>query len=324
MSKKLIAVASAAALALTALVGIAPANATVTLNVTGADSGSGTAADPYLESVPANNLIDGNGSIAVTATASVGDVMTVTSTGGVKILSTVFNSSDPGKLYTSASGTQSYTVSITSTATTKDFVVYNTSTTAGTFTVSLKSATSSAQGSPVYVEGVAGGAYNFNVTAPATLAAGTAGEITFKITDMFGNELEDDATGKGHLNDHGSISGVSAPTLGTVSWSTTRKLYYASLSAVATAVEFVYVLNIPNTDVADIGGLAKPKRTGIFVVNGTTNATAATTAAAQVASLTEQLANSRPKETSVTKKKYNTLARKWNAAFPSQKVALKK
>ena len=26
----------------------------------------------------------------------------------------------------------------------------------------------------------------------------------------------------------------------------------------------------------------------------------------------------------VSKKKYNTLARKWNAAFPSQKVALKK
>ncbi len=33
---------------------------------------------------------------------------------------------------------------------------------------------------------------------------------------------------------------------------------------------------------------------------------------------------SRLDENSVTQKKYNTLARKWNEAFPSQAVALKK
>jgi hypothetical protein len=232
----------------------------------------------------------------------------------------VFDAANPAKLFTSASGTQSYTSTVSATTSTKQFVVYNTSTTAGTFTVSLKSATSSAQGSPVYVEGVAGTAYNFNVTAPATLAAGTAGEITFKITDMFGNELEDNAAGKGHIDSHDSISGVSAPTLGAVSWSTTRKLYYASLSAVATAVEFAYSFNILTETIADIGGLAKPKRTGIFVVNGTTNTTAAT----QIAALTAQLAALQIiKDRKVSKLKYNTLARKWNAAFPSQKVWVK-
>jgi hypothetical protein len=228
----------------------------------------------------------------------------------------VFDATNPAKLFTSTSGTQSYTATITSTASTKDFVVYNTSTTAGTFSVALKSATSSAQGSPVYVEGVAGTAYNYNVTAPATLAAGTAGEITVKITDMFGNELENDATAMGYLDAADSISGVSAPTLGAVSWSTTRKLYYASLSATSSVVEFAYVVNILTATIPDIGGLAKPKRTGIFVVNGTTN----TTAASQISALTTQLA-------AITAD-YNALAAKWNKRVasktaPKKKVALK-
>jgi hypothetical protein len=45
---------------------------------------------------------------------------------------------------------------------------------------------------------------------------------------------------------------------------------------------------------------------------------------AKVTALTDQLAASRPVADSVTKKKYNTLARKWNAANPGAKVALKK
>jgi hypothetical protein len=44
----------------------------------------------------------------------------------------------------------------------------------------------------------------------------------------------------------------------------------------------------------------------------------------RIAVLTTQLAASRPIATSVTKKRYNTLARKWNAANPGAKVALKK
>jgi hypothetical protein len=56
------------------------------------------------------------------------------------------------------------------------------------------------------------------------------------------------------------------------------------------------------------------------VINNTTQAAVD----AQVAALTAQLAASRPKAKSVTKKRFNTLARAWNRAFPSQAVKLKR
>jgi len=320
MSKKLIAVASATALALSALVGIAPASASVTLNVTGADSGDGTSSSPYLESVPVANILNADTSIAVTATAAAGDVMTVTATGGVRILDTVTGVA-AGTLYSAASGTQSYVVTITSDATTKDFIVYNTSTTAGTFQVSLKSATASATGAAQYMKGVAGTPYNINVTAPSTTSAGTASEVTFTATDVFGNVIEASATVTDIIVAGDSVAGLGTlPDLGAATWDATRKVYKASLSAVATPTEFAYILTIPSTgddSIADVSGLAKAKRGGFYAINSAS-------AGAANAALTAQLATMRPKATSVTKKRYNTLARKWNAAFPSQKVALKK
>jgi hypothetical protein len=59
-------------------------------------------------------------------------------------------------------------------------------------------------------------------------------------------------------------------------------------------------------------------------VNAADLAAQVTALTAQVTALTAQLAVSRLIENSVTQKKYNTLVRKWNAAFPSNKVALKK
>jgi hypothetical protein len=322
MSKKLIAVASAAALALTALVGVAPASATVTLTVSGTDSGAGTSASPYLESVPVANILDAATSIAVAATTTVGDVMTVTATGGVRILDVV-TGTDADKLYTAASGTQSYTATATTTST--SFIVYNTSTTAGTIQVSLKSATASATGAPVYVQGVVGTSYNFNVVAPTTTTTNTASEVLITVTDQFGNALENVAAASTLIAGADSVAGLGTlPTLGAATWDATRKVYVASLSAVTTPTEFAYILTVASGDVADVGGLAKANRGGFFQINSAATATANAAATAQIAALTAQLAASRPKATSVTKKKYNTLARKWNAAFPSQKVALKK
>jgi hypothetical protein len=318
MSKKLIAVASATALALSALVGIAPASATVTLGVANSDGGSGTSTEPYLIAVPETNKIETANGIEFTATASEGDVMTVTATGGVRIVSSYFDASNPAKLFTSASGTQSYTATITSTASTKVFVVYNTSTTAGTFQVSLKSATSSATGSPVHVKGVKGAAYNYTMTAPASIPTGVAGELTFTVTDAFGNAIEDDNTEKSTIHSAVTIAGVSAPSKGgAVSWDSSRKVYFLSIAAQSTTTPFGVTMSVT---VTDIGGLADAKKTAYAAINSAAN----TTATAQIAALTAQLAESRPKAKSVTKKRFNTLARKWNAAFPSQKVKLKK
>jgi hypothetical protein len=321
MSKKLIAVASAAALALTALVGVAPASANVVVAVdgtNGADSGAGTSASPYLESVPAANLIDDISSIEFDVTTVVGQVLTVTATGAVRVLDVVTGAT-AGTLYTSASGSTTYTE--TADATTTSFVVYNTSTTAGTIQISLKSATTSATGDLIHIKGVAAAPYNYTVTVPASIASGATGEITATVTDLFGNALEANATAITDLQS-ATAAGLSAPTLGAVvTWDSTRKVYYQSVTAQATAAPWSYTLALSKTD---IGGLAKAKDTHFAAVNSPAAAAANATATAQIAALTAQLAASRPIATSVTKKKYNTLARKWNAAFPSQKVALKK
>jgi len=319
MSKKLIAVASAAALALTALVGVAPANASITIAVdgtNGADSGAGTSASPYLESVPVANLLDANTSIEFDVTTVVGDVMTVTATGSVRILKQV-TGTDADKLFTSTSGLTTYTA--TATTTTTSFIAYNTSTTAGSFVVSKKSANglSTATGDAVYVKGVVGTSYNFNVTAPATLAANTEGEVLITVTDMFGNALENNATASTLIETNDSVAGLgTVPTLGAATWDATRKVYVASLSAVTTAVEFAYILTVPSGSVADVGGLAKPKRGGFFQINSATVSAQVTTLTAQVAALTAQV-------TALTAD-YNALAKKWNKRFASKTAPKKK
>ena len=308
MSKKLIAVASAAALALTALVGVAPASASVTATVSGSDSGSGTAAAPYLESVPTANILDAATSVAVDVTTAVGDVMTVTATGSVRILDVVTGAT-AGALYNAASGKTTYTA--TATGTTTSFIAYSTSTTAGTFQISLKSATASASGSPIYLKGVAGAMYNINVTAPSTLAAGATGEITMTATDLFGNVIENDATTSTAIASADSVAGVGTlPTLGAATWDATRKVYVASLSAVSTATSFAYILS---GSVTDVDGLAKANDSGFWAINSAGVSAQVSALTAQVAALTAD---------------YNKLAKRWNKLnknnrAPKKNVALK-
>ena len=75
---------------------------------------------------------------------------------------------------------------------------------------------------------------------------------------------------------------------------------------------------------AEVDAFGDLVSTGTIAVNSSDPATTFTGLTAQVTALTAQLAVSRLIENSVTQKKYNTLVRKWNAAFPSNKVALKK
>jgi hypothetical protein len=317
MSKKLIAVASAAALALTALVGVAPANANVVVAIAAgnnADSGAGTSASPYLESVPVANVLTALTSIQFDVTTVVGQTMTVTATGAVRILPEITGSA-ADNLFTTASGTTTYTEVAESTTT--SFIAYNTSTTAGTIQISLKSPTTSASGDLIYIKGVKGTAYNYNMTAPASIATGAAGELTFTVTDMFGNVIEDDDTEKSTILSSVTIAGVSAPSKGpAVSWDSSRKVYYLSIAAQSTTTPFGVTLSVAS--ITDVGGLAKAKDTAYAAINSPAAAAANASLTSQVAALTAQVAGM------VTKKRFNKLARKWNAAFPSQKVKLKK
>jgi hypothetical protein len=139
---------------------------------------------------------------------------------------------------------------------------------------------------------------------PATLAKGATSVVSFKVTDVFGNQLKT-ATLSGVVSGDGATSAVTAAT-----WDAAlgkHKFTHTSAS------NSPYILTI-DLGATDIVGYADKSDEAPVVVNNTAVSAQIATLTATVAKLSE-----RP-----SKKKFNKLARKWNAAFPSQKVALVK
>ena len=323
MSKKLIAVAAAAALALTGLVGVAPANATapnIALTATGS-TGTGTSADPYLVDVPANNVIQTanvttnsvvtNTAITFTIGGSTalaaGDVVTVTASGPVRVIrsevAAASNNFDASTLgLTSISSTRTN-------ADTMVFYAYTTSASvAGTVVVNIvRSTGTTVNTSTTYnIQGVAGPKHTVNVVtaAPLTLANGATATVGFTVSDVFGNVIENEAAAISAAN---TRSKMAAPT-----WSASKKVYESVVTSDSNG-PLVASLDI---GAASVDGMKAPADTIVAVINNPTATAQAASLTAQVAALTAQLA------ASVTKVKYNKLARKWNRANPSNRVKL--
>jgi hypothetical protein len=325
MSKKLIAVAAAAALAITGLVGVVPASASVALTILASgvtasapDAGDGTSAAPYTEKVPVANIItDGVSFSVTTASVPAGTTVSVQTTGAVRVVDAL-TAVNAAALYNVASGLTTWSKTTTA-AGTVTFHVFTTSDVAGTFRVSTKSSTSSATGDLVYVKGIAGGAYNLKVVAPATMAAGVASEVLLSATDVFGNEVQGAAAQVTYLTT-GFYDGalVAAGTLATdpiglvAAYSATKKASAMNVTPAGT-LPFVLSVKLANNP-ADVAGLPKAVKSFFTVINGA----GSSDLAAKVAELQKIV------DRKVTKKRFNTLAKKWNAAFPSQAVKLKK
>jgi hypothetical protein len=315
MSKKLIAVASAAALALTALVGVAPAMAApagALTDFTAGTAGTGTSAAPYLISVPsANSLVAAANAVTYTISGlATGDAVRVDTTGGIKIMTSITLFTGP------SSGVNVSTLGTTSYSTTTDddgsivLKMFTTSTTAGTI-VMTTTRTGLSASSTTYLQGTvtADGEHTISAVAgvPATMAKLATAALTFTVKDVFGNAVEADV----------SILALTAQTnLSVITWDATAKVYKTTLTA-PSAGAFVATIDL---GAAEVAGLADTSDAAVLVVNGAANATATT----QIALLVAQLAALQIiKDRKVSKLKYNRLARKWNAAFPSQKVWVK-
>jgi hypothetical protein len=342
MSKKLIAVASAAALALSALVGVAPANADVgaAFHLNGASGSADAAAfTPSATAaaanagagdmvVPANNYLiytntaDRSTLVKVIVTTAVGDVVTAASTGGLKILdltdvgtlgSDYKAETSAGVDYKSDAGAQS--LSRTATTNNVTFYVFTTSTTAASLTISKGGNTR-----VVWMKGKEGAAYNIAAALPASVPISEPDDnnVIVKVTDVFGNTVKANTsvdvstTGAGvTITNPAPSSDALALTYDSTEGGHGFKIY-TTLSG-SFAVELSISAN-------DVSGLASAKDK-LFL---SSTAVSVASLTAQIAALTAQLEASRPKAKSVTKKKYNTLARKWNRANPSDRVALKK
>jgi hypothetical protein len=315
MSKKLIAVASAAALALSALVAV-PASANVAVEFTNGENDGSTKGLALQITVPyENELVAPTDDVErefftlVEATFTIptkGDTLNVTTTGKVRVIDEETTKTNK---YVASSGLTSWSYKALKNNDAVTFYVYTTSTTAETFTVSLgKNSTE------FWIQGEAGPAYNIAVTAPKSIVTKDTPDepnVLVVVTDVFGNELDDDNTDApvGSVLPAGEeLADINEFVYDDGKW-----------GATLTAEEKgTYALSVVIDKPDAVTGLAKPVFSYFSTFTAGSLQEQLVALQEQVAALQATIAKR------VTKKRFNKLARKWNAAFPTQKVKLKK
>jgi hypothetical protein len=342
MSKKLIAIASALALS---VAGFALPSSAAIVSIAGGIGNGLAPASATAVDVPDNNEIASGNLVTYTVASSSGKTVSATASAGVKLL-TATTSSDGA--WTSKDGSQTFSAIYSGNNIV--FYAFTTSTATGTVVINDGIGNSETR----YIKGNAGAPYNIEVTTPNFVGAGASAQILVKVTDVFGNAIQgattdvarksatsaasagtsDLATATGSASDvieaevvggdaaidedaGADVTPASGGTdTGVFDYDHKLKGYVGYLVGRTTDGQIALSVKLaPETTAVD--GLAAPKATFFKVINSGDQT-------AQIATLQAQIDTMRPKAKSVTKKRYNTLARKWNAAFPSQRVALKK
>jgi len=326
MSKKLIAIASAAALALAGLVS-APAFA-VGLDVSETTNTKATALTVL---VPETNALVGDGSgdtdtlyrFDVTATED-DQKIDFAGSEGVKLIiqkdidDATDNETDPEI----SAGRTAYSKTLETEGDEVSVFVFNSSTTAGKLVI-----TSGDNRNTYWVKGVVGAAYNMTVTFPTSVpTTGTGVKLKAVVSDVFGNVITSTNAGgdtvSGFTNDVNgdlSITTVGTDTDSSTAWtySTTKKVWESAafLAEVAGsgAVAFRVDLISDDGDKPDLTdyGFKAAKATAFSTLS-------AVTLEDQVAALEAKLANT------VSKAKYNNLVVKYNKITKGKKAKLVK
>jgi hypothetical protein len=303
MSKKLIAVAAASALALSALVGIAPATALPfapgatgnSIAVSGlSTTGSGTVSRPFVASVPAAGTAVAADLMKFVISSDVKSrAFSVTTTSGIKLLDAP---GDATNKYTAASGSASLSPS-TNASGSAEFYAFPTSTTKGVITVTLDGDITQ-----IYVEGTAGAAYDItSVTLPSLEVSGKD-IIVATVTDAFGN-----AVTSGTLTT--TLVGTGSPTAVNVVYSTTTKRWQGEQTAGAVAGQLAVqlVINGLTATTDQKAAFGEPNSTYFGIIN--------VSAAGDVKALRAEIAS--------LKADYNKLAARWNKLVASKKAPKK-
>jgi hypothetical protein len=330
MSKKLFAVATAAALALTGLVGVAPASATTAVTYVGAASGAGnTAATPIVVNVPSQNVLRSAEGTAVNSSGSVvrvdldsaltNNTIRVTATGSVKLLTTAQFSIAANR--TASFGAQTLDLTGSEAAGLAGFYVYTTSTAVGTFSISDAGNTivRHIQGNNFVTATNAAYAFNIAFTAPATADVSGSVLLSGSITDIFGNKIEGLTAAAGSVpatvtvSRFGAAGENSATTAGAWTESTTTPGNY-TFAVLTTATAGTGIVGLSFTTQAVTG--FTPKNSVFIQFSTSSLATQVTALTTQVTTLTTQVATLTADYNSVAKK-YNKLVKK------SKRVVLK-
>ena len=322
MSKKLIAVAAAAALALTGLVGTAPATAAMPYAGTGtqpvftnsllitntvARTGTGTLADPYDIAVPSSGLATSATTLKFAISTTAARAIDVKATSGIRLLAAVTDTT-PVVL----TGADSLTVTADSSGAAQ-FFVYPTSTTKGVVTI-----TNDGDVTQIYVEGDVGPAYDIGTVTLPSLAPSAEGVIVAAVTDAFGNVVDSGADETLTVTRVGT--GVTAAAVD-VKYSATSKRWEGKVTAGATAGQLAVGLTIAGltATTAQKAAFGEPNNTFFGII---TVAATKTTAQweADIKVLNDRI-------TALTAD-YNKLANRFNKLqaakkAPKKKVALK-
>ena len=309
MSKKLIAVASAAALALAALVAVPAQASAFAVTWTGNGQAGSTAATAKLVSVPFADTITYENSptsatptvtalrAVVTTTSATGGV-TVTATGGVKLVSsTAYDAGEED----STTGVSS--LSGTAVGSSYTFYVYSTSSTAGTVTV-----VNDGNSTTSYIQGVAGPAYKMTATSPSALAPGVKSVISVKVFDAFGNPMKTLAAGNFSV----TYLGNAAENATATAYRTATADYAINAQGGTTGGGAAITITVEGAAAvvsAGVTALGDTDLTKFISINNVDLSTQVTALTAQVTALTAD---------------YNALAKKYNVLVKKKKrVALK-
>ena len=317
MSKKLIAVAAAAALALTGLVAV-PAGATAITNVTiyhggnnagqaltagHTDSDSAVSANTF--AAARNVVFNTSVTNAATRTAVRFDVNTaaaasainVTATGGVRMIATIASTTKV------TDGVQALNGSTVAGALTYTFYAWNTSSTAGTVVVDTGSSKMT-----FFVKGITGPAYNIATPVwPKSLPqSSTTGKVTFTMTDAYGNAVAANQATP-------TVTALGA-TPGAVTYNATTKVWESTLSVSATATSVALQIAVDAVDLSG-NGFAEPANVAFNTISSGSLSAQVTALTAQVAALTATVAG--------LTADYNALANRWNKRVADKKAPKK-
>jgi hypothetical protein len=194
-----------------------------------------------------------------------------------------------------------------------EFFAYPTSTTRGVVTLTFDGDITQ-----VYITGNAGPAYDIGTVTYPSLAPKGKDVIVAVVTDAFGNAVTAGTLGVTRVGTGAGLAGDD------IIYSSTTKRWEGSITAGETAGSLAVGITIfssgttalkASTEQVAAFGAANSTAFGIIQV-----VTAKTVAmlTAEIAALQTQLA------ATTTKAKYNKLAKRWNKANPSKKVALLK
>jgi hypothetical protein len=323
MSKKLIAVAAAAALGLSALVAVPASALSVVVGAVGDTaaitvsntldraSGTGTQADPVEIVVPDAGTVGSADILTLRVSSTLNrTAITASVTNGIKLLDAP---GDATNKYTSASGTTALAAAQTTDASGDyTFYAFPTSTTAGVITVTVGTDVTQ-----IYVKGTAGAAYDITSVTIPVIDPKATGTVVATVTDAFGNLLASTAAGTMTLTRVGGTGGVE----GEIVYSATSKRYELEITAPDAAGQVAYAAVVTDltATTAQVTAFGAPQ-TFFGLVTVTSTADLVKTLQASVTTLTAQVAT--------LTAAYNKLANRWNKLraakkAPKKKVALK-